>query len=98
MGCATDIPNIRAYREIPFSDGREGVYIETVTHKTGLVSAEGWAKMAPFMIMIDPDGWAAIKKNWYVECRSAKQCTVTVDSIDNLVKQLDSVAGAVLKP
>lgn len=94
MGCAsTQIPNVAVYREIPFVDGPEGVFIESTTHKRGLISAADWAKKKPFMLMIDPEGWDLIKKQWYEACRIAgEKCNVTVDSIDKLVKQLDAIA------
>lgn len=97
FGCQTNVPNIKVYEQIPFVDGAEGVYAETISGKTGLIGADEWKTKVPYMIMIDPDGWAAIKKNWYLECRKANgNCNTTVDSIDGIIKQIDGIAGAVL--
>ena len=56
-GCATtDIPNVRFYAEIPFTDCPEGVYVESLTKKSGFINCKDWAKKRPYMIMVDPEG------------------------------------------
>lgn len=96
MGCAHNVPNIKIYKEIPFVDAPEGVYVETVTHKEGLVPAEEWRKKRVFMLMIEPEGWKVIKDQWYKECRKAgPNCNVMVDSIDGLVRKLDKISEGI---
>lgn len=86
------------YREIPFQDGREGVFVESVTGARGLIGANDWANKTPYMIMIDPEGWTAIKKSWYQACRMAgKKCQQEVESIDSVIRTLDSLAESVLR-
>lgn len=93
LGCQTaNIPNVRVFREIPFVDGAEAVYINSATHEDGWVSAKDWAEKRPFMIMIDPEGWSQIKIQWYEACRYAgEKCNVTVDSVDSIVRKLDEI-------
>lgn len=99
QGCGTvSVPNVRVYREIPFLDGREGVYVESVTGARGLIGANDWSQKTPYMIMIDPEGWTAIKKSWYQACRMAgKKCQQEVESIDSVIRSLDSLAESVLR-
>lgn len=99
-GCATTkIPNVKFYAEIPFQDCPEGVYVEALTKKTGTVSCQEWAKIKPFMIMIDPQGKKEIFGQWSEACRWAggKKCNVQLDSVKDTVDQLDAVAGKILK-
>ena len=100
VSCATnDIPNIKAYREIPFLDGPEGVYVETVTHNRGTLTPEEWAAKRPYMIMVDPEGWAEIKKSWLKACRMAgsKRCSTQLQSVADLIQVLDEIASKVIK-
>lgn len=99
-GCASvEIPNVKIYREIPFIDGAEAVFLETVTHKTGSLTVEQWAELRPYMIMIEPEGWSAIKGVSYKACRTAgEKCNVKVDSVDQLLKRLDSIARVAFGP
>lgn len=99
MGCQTvQIPNFKLHAEIPFSDGAEGAYVETIENKTGIIPAEEWAKQRPYMLMIHIDDWAKIKKSWLKACRmvGSKKCNVAVGSIENVVRTLDRIAGGIL--
>ena len=99
VGCATtDIPNVRVYREIPFSDAPEAVYVETISGNQAILGPEEYEKVRPYMLMIDPEGWKAIRASWYKACRMAgERCNVTVDSIDEVIKKLDALAGRLIK-
>lgn len=100
LGCASGgkITNARVCSEIPFVDGAEGACVWTVTQKTELVNATDWAKQRPYMLMIDAESWTNIKKDWLKACRLAgPNCNVMVDSVDRVVKALDSLASSVLK-
>ena len=94
----TDIPNVPFYAEIPFKDCPEGVYVESLTKKTGLISCEEWSKKKPFMIMIDPEGKKEIFGQWSRACRwGGKKCNVQLDSVKATVEKLDEVAGRVIQ-
>lgn len=96
--CQT-IPNVKFYREIPFQDCPEAVYVESVTRKTGLVSCEDYKKLRPFMLMIDPDGVRDIKLDWKKNCRvSGDSCNVPLESVDGALDALDGLAGSIIKP
>lgn len=97
MGCVSNqIPDIPIYKEIPFVDAPEGVMVKTVSPIEGTINAEEWKKIAPYLLCVDPDGWAQIKLGWLKACRlSGKDCNVMVDSVDTLVKQLDDIARQV---
>ncbi len=99
-GCrAVQIPNVRVCKEIPFIDAPEGACIWSTSHKEELVGASEWAKLRPYQLILDADGWRDIKTNWLQACRAAgPDCKVQVDSIDSLIKRIDSVTGAVLRP
>ena len=93
------VTNARICSEIPFLDGPEGACVWTVSRKTELVSAPEWAKQRPTMLMIDAKSWTEIKKDWLKACRMAgPDCNVAVDSVDKVVKALDSIASQVMKP
>lgn len=98
-GCATtEIPNVRLCAEIPFIDAPEGACIWTVTHKEEIITPGKWKELRPYMLMLDPDGWAAIKKNWLEACRIAgPDCNVQVDSVEKVIRALDALAGAILQ-
>lgn len=100
VACQTTIPNVRVYKEIPFLDAPEAVYVESSTWKEGFISHADWQKKRPYMLMIDPEGWKAIKDQWYYACRKAgpQGCSQQIDSIDGLIKWLDHLASVVLKP
>lgn len=95
----TNIPNVRFYSEIPFVDCPEGAYIDSLTHKTGIIKCEEWKKIKPYMLMVDPDGKKAIFGQWSEACHWAMDndtCNVSLDSAKKTVEILDSIAGAVL--
>lgn len=96
----TKIPNVTFYAEIPFVDCPEGVYIESLTKKSGFISCEDWKKKRPFMIMVDPEGKKQIFSQWSEACRWAggKKCNVQLNSVKETVEKIDSIAGAVLQP
>lgn len=85
--------------EIPFKDGAEGACTNTVTHESYLVDAESWKNLRPYMIMIRAKDWTKIKKDWLRGCRMLKRdgdkCNVAVDSIDDAIQKLDSIASSV---
>lgn len=87
--------------EIPFQDCPEGVYVETLTRKKGIIACEDWKKMRPYMIMIDPEGKKDIFAQWAEACRWAgyndQKCNVQLKSVRETVDKLDAIAGAVLK-
>lgn len=98
--CATTtIPNVRVYKEIPFIDAAEGAYVESLYGAEGIINAKDWAKMRPYMIMIAPEGWSAIKKEWLEGCRYAgsADCNMQVDSIDKVIRLLDDIASTVTR-
>lgn len=102
-GCqSTNIPNTKFYAEIPFVDCPEGVYIETLTKKRGVIPCEEWKKMRPFMLMIDPEGKKEIFAQWGEACRWAgyneQTCNVKMKSIRGTVEGLDKLAGSILGP
>jgi len=85
VACQTTIPNVRIYKEIPFIDAPEAVYVESLTRADGSVLADEWARMKPVMLMIRPEDWKAIKDSWYEVCRKAgSKCNVPLDSIKSL--------------
>lgn len=96
--CASQtIPNVRFYAEIPFLDAPEGVYVESVTGKTGLIPPEEWAKMRPLMIMVDPDGKKAIFTGWTEGCRYAgKKCDIQLKTVRTTVDKIDALTSKYL--
>jgi hypothetical protein len=100
LSCQSNqIPDVRVCHEIPFLDAPEGACIWSASHKEELISAGAWAKLRPYQLIIDPDGWRAIKTGWLQACRMAgPNCQTQVDSIDSLIKAIDGVASGVLKP
>lgn len=99
-GCSTTkIPNVRFYAEIPFQDCAEGVYVESLTKKSGLISCQDWAQIRPFMVMLDPEGKKQVFGQWSEACRWAgsKKCNVELDSVKETVEKLDGIAEKVIK-
>ena len=104
---AGKIPNIRFYKEIPFIDAPEGVYFDSFTHDKGFIKADEWAKKRALMVMIDPDGVAAIKLQWAEACRYAnltgnglfnqQKCNASLNSVMDVLSAIDEVAAQVLK-
>lgn len=97
--CSTvQIPNVKIHAEIPFQDGAEAAFIETVSHEKGIIPNHQWEAQRPYMLMIHIDDWSEIKKSWYSACRIAgPKCNVAVDSIDGIVRQLDGLARQVME-
>lgn len=94
-----DIPNVTVYKEIPFLDAPEAAFIETLSHKEGLLGPDAWEAKRPFTLCVDDAGWAQIKLHWLKACAIAgPDCNVMVDSVDQLVRQLDQLAKQVLRP
>jgi hypothetical protein len=98
-GCQTvPVPQIKIYTEIPFLDCPEGVWVETVTQKTGTVNCKDWTKMKPFMIMLDTEGKKVVFEKWEETCRfNPNSCNVTLSSVKSTVEALDKIAGSILK-
>ncbi len=96
----TKIPNVKFYAEIPFQDAPEGVYVESLTKKTGLINAQQWKQEKPFMICLDPEGKKEVFHQWATACRWAgsKKCNVELSSVKETVERLDSIAGKIIKP
>lgn len=99
------IPNVRFYKEIPFIDAPEGVYFDSLTHDKGFIKNPEWVKMRPLMVMLDPDGVEAIKKQWYEACRSMQlplaifqKCNANVDTFMDTLTGLDNIAKTILQP
>lgn len=100
-GCKTaNIPNVVFYAEIPFQDCPEGVFVESITKKSGFISCEEWKKKRPLMIMIDPEGKKQIFGQWSEACRWAgkEKCNVQLKSVREVVEKIDSIAGSILQP
>ncbi len=98
-GCVNNqqVPDVQVYKEIPFVDAPEAVYVWTASHKEGLLTAEDYKAKRPYMIMIDPDGWATIKENWLAACLTAgPQCNEKVLSLDSMVRKLDGIASGMI--
>jgi len=99
-GCqTTKIPNVKFYAEIPFIDCPEGIYVESLTKKTGTINCHDWAKKRPFMIMIDPVGKKQIFNQWSEACRWAdpEKCNVELDRVKDIVEILDQIAEKIVK-
>lgn len=94
IGCqTTKLPNVVFYAEIPFLDCPEGVYVESLTKKRGIIPCEQWALQRPLMIMIDPIGKRQIFEQWSEACRWAgEDCNVQLDSVKKTIQTLDSIA------
>ncbi len=91
-GCATQAPNIRVHREIPFYDAPEAVWAETFSGKTGLVDADQYAEMRPYMLMIHVDDWAKLKVFIMEMCRKANAtCDTQLDSVSDALIRLDKL-------
>lgn len=95
--CST-IPNIKFYKEIPFIDAPEAIYVESVTRKRGMLSAEEYAKKRPYFLMLDPEGVQQIKLNWKRQCRRAEdECNVQLETVGTLIDQLNQMTEEMLK-
>lgn len=80
------------YREIPFADGPEAVYAETLSGKAGVIGPDEYAKMRPFMLMITPEGWLEIKLFIMEQCRRAgASCDTQLNSVSDTLKKLDAL-------
>ena len=96
-GCQT-LPNVKFYKEIPFIDAPEAIYVESVTRKRGMLSAAEYAKRRPFMLMLDPEGVQEILKNWKKQCRQEEDaCTVQLESVSSLIKAIDDASKNLLQ-
>lgn len=92
VGCATQAPNIRVHREIPFYDAPEAVWAETFSGKTGLVDADLYAEMRPYMLMIHVDDWAKLKLFIMEMCRKSNaKCDTQLDSVSDALMRLDKL-------
>lgn len=100
LSCAHwGIPDIKAYKQVPFVDAPEGVFVKTVSPVQGTIDAQEWQKLAPFLICIDDVGWAQIKESWLNACRLLKQnCDTQIESIETTIRELDEIARKVLSP
>mgnify|MGYP000995065653 CR=1 FL=1 len=99
-GCANKykIPNVKFYAEIPFVDCPEGVYVELVTGKNGIISCEQWKIMRPTMIMLDPEGKMEAFNGWTEGCRYAgKNCVVDMKSVKQTIDKVDGITSKILK-
>lgn len=91
------VTNARICAEIPFVDAPEGACVWTVSQKKELINATEWKAKRPKMLMIDAQSWTAIKIDWLKACRMAgPDCNVAVDSVDKVIKQLDTIAGSLI--
>lgn len=97
--CASSpVPNVKVYREIPFKDAPEAVFVETKSHKEGLITAQQWLSIREVVVCVDDNGWATIKQGWLAACRMAgPDCDVMVNSVDQLVRKLDGIAKTVIQ-
>ena len=98
FSCAHIVPNVRFYAEIPFKDCPEGVFVESVTKKTGFVSCEKWTEIRPFMVMVDPEGKKEIFNFWSEGCRNAgEKCIMQMQSVRSVLDTIDRITEAVVK-
>lgn len=95
-GCNT-IPNIKFYKEIPFIDAPEAVYIESAKRTRGHVNAQEWAELRPTMICLDPEGVSEVKLNWKKQCRvKGDECNVKLETVGEILNELDQVGSKVM--
>lgn len=91
------IPNVAVYRELPFSDGAEGAEFWTLNDNSRILTPEEWAEKRPYMLMIPPETWSAIKKSWLKACIVAgNKCEYEVESIDSFVTDVDKVVENIM--
>lgn len=100
--CASyPIPNVKFYAEIPFVDCPEGVYVETLTHKRGLVKCEEWKKIRPLMIMLDPEGKKQVFTGWTEGCRwagkNSGKCNVQLKTVKTTIDKIDAITSQIIK-
>lgn len=99
-GCAGKytIPDVNFYAEIPFVDCPEGVYVNMLSGKRGIIKCEEWKKMRPLMIMLDPVGKAAAFNGWTEGCRFAgKKCEQQMKSVKDAIDKLDAITSQIIK-
>lgn len=88
----TYIPDVAVYRELPFGDEPEALEVWTLRDDYKILPTEVWLEMRPYMLMIPPETWTAIKKSWLKACIMAgPDCEQEMQSIDNFIKQLDGI-------
>lgn len=99
IGCASyKIPNIKLYAEIPFVDCPEGVYVESVTGKKGLIKCEEWKAIRPTLIAIDPEGKKEVFNAWTEGCRWAgKNCNVQLKTVKTVIDKVDAITSKIIK-
>lgn len=75
--------------------------METLTRKKEVIPPEKWAELRPYLLMIDIEGWIAIRTQWYEACRQAgplgKDCNVMVNTIDTMIRKFDDLARKVFE-
>lgn len=70
--------------------------MHTVKPIEGSLYNDEWEKLKPELLCIDASGWRAIKENWLKACvLSGKNCNVQIQTIDQIVRQLDAIAKQV---
>lgn len=86
-------------KEIPFVDAPEGVCAtNTYPVKSRWLPANEWTKFKVEALMISPEFWTEIKKNWLKACRQDDDCVKELETIDSAIQQLNNLGNSVLKP
>ena len=96
-GCAGfQITQGEICKEIPFIDAPEG-YCATNTQpvKSRWVPAKDWAEFRVTALMISPEFYTEIKKNWLKACRKDKECVKKLETVDDMVQKLNKAADGV---
>lgn len=85
-------------KEIPFIDAPEG-YCATNTHPVTSkhIPAKEWADFRTTALMISPEFYTEIKKNWLKACRKDEECVKQLHSIDSVIQALDQLTKRIIK-
>lgn len=90
------IPNVAVYRELPFADAPEALEVWTLQDDYRILTPLEWEELRPYMLMIPPETWTAIKKSWLKACllagdKGGDTCKDNVHSIDSFLIELDKI-------
>lgn len=83
-------------KEIPFIDAPEGYCaMNTYPVKSRWVPAKEWQEFRVTALMISPEFYTEIKKNWLKACRKDKECIKQLTSVDDMIQKLNQAAKGV---
>lgn len=94
------VPDIRLYREIPFLDAPEALYVNIASDQEGLLTAEEYEALRPYLLMIDPEGVRDLQLSYIEACRKLgqeAQCSVTANKIQSGIKKLDDIVRKMME-